>query len=119
MNHVSVSILIPCFNAERFIGETVASVLSQTAPGVETIVVDDGSTDQSLQILRAFESRGIKLISQENRGQCSALNAAFAAAGGDYIQYLDADDILHPRKIELQLSRLIQAGSLAMAACTW
>ena len=98
-----VSILIPAYNAEGWIGDTIRSALSQTWPKKEIIVVDDGSTDQTLQISRKFESPVVKVLAQENRGASSARNTALAIAQGDYIQWLDADDLLAPDKIAYQL----------------
>ena len=101
-----VSVLIPCFNAERHIGETLNSVLGQTWPNIEVIVVDDGSTDQSLSEVRRFGQR-VRLISQQNKGVCSARNAALEAADGEFIQFIDADDLIDADKIALQMNRLV------------
>lgn len=111
-----VSILIPCFNAERWVSQTLDSALAQTWPNIEIIVVNDGSTDGSRELLNAYESRGIKVIDQPNRGQTAALNRCLQEASGDYIQYLDADDLLAADKIELQVRRLLQhPDCIAMA----
>src|SRR5262245_17269465 len=91
-----VSILIPAFNSERWIQESIVSALGQSWPNKEVIVVDDGSSDTTYEVAQAFESRGVKLISQPNRGAAAARNTAYAHSSGDYIQWLDADDILHP-----------------------
>ena len=99
-----VSILVPAHNAERWIGRTIASALAQTWPRKEVIVVDDGSTDQTLRVAKTFESGSVKVVSQSNVGAAGARNAAFKFASGDYIQWLDADDVLHPEKIEQQLA---------------
>ena len=101
-----VSILIPVYNAEAFVAEAIQSALNQTWPAKEIVVVDDGSSDQSREILKGFESAGIKLIEQENRGASAARNRAFTQAQGDYVQYLDADDLLAPDKIAIQMQRL-------------
>ena len=98
-----VSILIPSYNAEHWIAETIESALSQTWDNKEIIIVDDGSTDQTLQIAKKFESTLVKVISQENRGANVARNKALEFAQGDYIQWLDADDVLSPLKIEMQM----------------
>jgi glycosyltransferase involved in cell wall biosynthesis len=98
-----VSIIIPAYNAEKWIKDTIESALSQTWPNKEIIVVDDGSTDNTLSILKKFESKTVKVVAQENRGACSARNKALAFAQGDYIQWLDADDILAPDKISQQM----------------
>lgn len=88
-----VSIVIPVYNAERYICETVASVLNQTYGNVECIVVDDGSTDDSVSVLDVYSNR-IKIIRQKNSGQSTALNVGFRHCNGDYIGYLSADDML-------------------------
>lgn len=98
-----VSILIPAFNAERWIRGCVESALSQTWPRTEIIVVDDESRDNTLEIANSYKSRNIKVVTQENRGACAARNKALSLAQGDYIQWLDADDILHPDKIAIQM----------------
>ena len=98
-----VSILIPAYNAEKWIRDTINSALSQTWPKKEVIIVDDGSTDNTLQIARQFESKSVKVITQENMGACVARNKALSFAQGDYIQWLDADDLLAPDKISQQL----------------
>ena len=114
-----VSVLVPSYNSEVYLQECLESALAQTYPNVEIIVVDDGSTDSSLEIAKRFESRGVQVISQSNRGQAGALNTAFDASTGDYIQYLDADDVLDPRKIEIQVAKLHQAGPMAVASGAW
>ncbi|MBE9209049.1 glycosyltransferase family 2 protein [Nostoc sp. LEGE 06077] len=98
-----VSIIIPCYNAASWIGETLESALNQTWKNTEIIVVDDGSTDASLEITKKFIFRGIKVISQTNRGASAARNRGFQESQGGFIQYLDADDLLAPDKIERQL----------------
>ncbi len=100
-----VSIVIPAFNAERTVAETIQSALGQTWPRKEIIVVDDGSTDRTAEIADRFAPR-VKLISSRNRGLSAAVNLAVQHSHGDYIQELDADDILAPDKIERQLSAL-------------
>jgi glycosyltransferase involved in cell wall biosynthesis len=103
-----VSVLIPAYNAEKTIADTLRSVLSQTWTRKEIIVVNDGSKDATLEVLREFEPYGVKVITQQNQGAAIARNKAFECSSGDYIQWLDADDLLAPEKIELQL-----------AACDW
>jgi glycosyltransferase involved in cell wall biosynthesis len=111
-----VSILIPSFNGERWIAETLDSALAQTWANIEIIVVDDGSTDGSAAIVESYADRGVKLIRQANRGSTAARNRAFAASRGEFIQFLDHDDIIDPDKIAFQMARLIEApGSVATA----
>ena len=113
-----VSILIPCYNAEKYIGETLESVFQQTWKNIEVVVVDDGSTDSSADVVRSFRESQIKLVQQANRGQTAALNACLAHARGDLVQYLDADDLIAPDKIELQIARLKRAPR-AVATAEW
>ncbi len=101
-----VSILIPAHNAECWIADTIRSALAQTWQHREIIVVDDGSTDRTVDVVRRFASRGVAVVSTENRGHPAAANHAFGLSQGDYIQCLDADDILAPDKIERQLAAL-------------
>jgi glycosyltransferase involved in cell wall biosynthesis len=102
-------VIIPCYNAARYIGETLESVRRQTWPNLEVIVVDDGSKDGSSPIVEAFGGLDLILVRQSNRGQTAALNVGLAHATGDYIQYLDADDLIDPDKIAIQASRLADA----------
>ncbi len=104
-----VSILIPSYNAEEYIAETIDSCLEQTYDNIEIIIVDDGSTDLSLEIAQKYEKKHkhIKIEAQNNSGASVARNRAFELSSGDFIQYLDADDILHPDKIRLQMEVLL------------
>ena len=99
-----VSILIPTYNAELWLVETIDSALKQTWSNIEIVVVDDGSKDNTLAVAKRFESSLVKVIYQENQGQSAAENRALQEAQGDFIQYLDADDLLAPDKIERQIS---------------
>jgi glycosyltransferase involved in cell wall biosynthesis len=101
-----VSILIPAFNAQEWIADTLRSAMAQTWNRKEIIVVDDGSTDQTLTIARQFVSDSIKVIAQHNQGAAAARNKAFSLSHGQYIQWLDADDLLAPDKIAQQLKVL-------------
>lgn len=100
-----VSILIPAFNSGNFIQETLESVLAQTFPNIEIIVVDDGSTDDTRQKVLAFGER-IKYIYQPNGGIASARNRGMALARGQLVALLDADDICHPDRIAIQVDFL-------------
>jgi glycosyltransferase involved in cell wall biosynthesis len=101
-----VSLLIPVFNASRWLPAALESALAQTHRPLEIIAVDDGSTDASGDILARYETRGVKVISQENRGQSAAINRALREASGDYIKFFDADDLLSPDTISTQLAAL-------------
>ena len=98
-----VSILIPAYNKAAWIEDTVRSALAQTWPHKELIIVDDGSRDGTLEVIRRFESPQVKIVAQENQGACAARNKAYSLAQGAYIQWLDADDLLHPQKVEAQM----------------
>lgn len=114
-----VSILIPCHNAAPWLAATLESALGQTHPRCEIIVVDDGSRDQSATIAAQFVSRGIRLVRQEQRGAAAARNTALRHARGEFLQFLDADDLLAPDKIARQLVRLRAAPYGRVAAGAW
>jgi glycosyltransferase involved in cell wall biosynthesis len=98
-----VSILIPAYNAEDWLADTLESVVAQTWPRKEIIVVDDGSSDQTPAIARRFSSKDVSIVTQQNQGVSAARNKAFSVCQGDYIQWLDADDLLSPDKIAKQM----------------
>jgi len=106
-----VSILMPAYNAEHCIAESLQSAVSQTWQRKEIIVVDDGSTDRTAEVAQRFASRGVKVVSTSNRGLSAAVNHGFQLCRGDYIQELDSDDLLSPDKIERQLAALRQGDS--------
>jgi glycosyltransferase involved in cell wall biosynthesis len=95
------------------------SALAQTWPAKEIIVVNDGSTDRSLEIASSFESSTVRILDQKNRGASAARNHALLQAQGDFIQFLDADDLLAPDKIELQMNRLAAEPLSTIAAGAW
>ena len=100
-----VSVVIPTFNCERFIGRTVGSALRQTYRDFEIIVVDDGSTDGTQAVLAEY-GEALHYIKQANQGASAARNAALSRATGEYIAYLDADDLWHPEKLAHQVEYL-------------
>ncbi len=115
-----VSILISAYNAEEWIGYTLQSAVAQTWPYKEIIVVDDGSTDGTAEVARRFASKGVTLFSTENRGLSAGQNHAYELSKGDYIQYLDADDLLAPDKIERQLAALRESdGRRILLSSPW
>ena len=98
-----VSVIIPVYNASRFIRQTIESVLSQTYKNLELIIVDDGSTDDSPEIIKSFKDSRIVFIRQKNKGVSAARNTAVAASSGKFIALLDHDDIWFPEKLEKQI----------------
>jgi glycosyltransferase involved in cell wall biosynthesis len=109
-----VSILVPAYNAEAWIEETLNSALRQTWSPKEIVVVDDGSTDKTLSMAQKFSNKGVRVLSQKNRGASAARNHAFSACHGDYIQWLDADDILAPDKIARQMEFAVSSGNKSL-----
>ncbi|WP_253485337.1 glycosyltransferase [Natronocella acetinitrilica] len=111
--------LTPAHNRAAFIDRTVKGVLSQTYGSVEYIIVDDGSTDGTLQLLQSYEGHGtISLLQHpngENRGQSASLNLALSVARGEYIAILDSDDMFHPRKLEILVDYLERHPDVGLA----
>jgi glycosyltransferase involved in cell wall biosynthesis len=106
-----VSILIPAYNAEEWIASALQSAIEQTWPRKEIIVIDDGSKDRTAEIARRFASKEVAVVSVRNQGASIARNHAYRLSQGEYIQWLDADDLLAPNKIELQLAALRENDS--------
>lgn len=98
-----VSILIPAYNAQEWLAETLRSAVMQSWKSKEIIVVDDGSTDRTLAIARQFRSKQVQVITQENQGAAAARNRCFSLSQGEYIQWLDADDLLGHDKLARQM----------------
>jgi glycosyltransferase involved in cell wall biosynthesis len=115
--HLKVSVIIPVYNAEKYLKETLISVLNQTHTNLEIICINDGSTDNSLQILASYKDQ-ILLINQSNQGQCAASNKGLEQATGEYIKFLDADDIINSQHIAHQLIRLEGRNDI-LASCAW
>jgi glycosyltransferase involved in cell wall biosynthesis len=106
-----VSILIPAYSAEKWIAGTIESALQQTWRNKEIIIVDDGSKDQTLAVAQKFSSKSVLVTTQANAGAAAARNKAFSICKGDYIQWLDADDLLAPDKVEKQMEQAIAGGN--------
>lgn len=118
MNDPLVSVLIPCYNSEKYLSDTIQSVLNQTWQIIELIIVDDGSKDTSAEIACSFTDPRIKVIKQSNQGASAARNRAYRECQGEFIQHLDADDLLSPEKIEEQVRLLLKhpPGYLSVSA---
>jgi len=105
-NQPLVSIIIAVYNAEKYLAEAIDSAIGQTWGNKEIIIVDDGSTDGSLAVAKGYENSRVKVFSQENQGASAARNKGLKEATGEYIQFLDADDLLSANKIEAQMNLL-------------
>jgi len=120
MKEPLVSILIPAYNSEEWIKDCIQSALAQTWRRKEIIMVDDGSTDRTLEIASRLTCKEFAAVSIENRGAAGARNYAFQLSKGDYIQWLDADDLLAPDKIECQLAALREiVGRRKLLSSSW
>jgi glycosyltransferase involved in cell wall biosynthesis len=115
-----VSILIPAYNQEEWIADTIRSAVAQTWQRKEIIVVDDGSRDRTAEVARRFASKEVTVVSIENVGAAAARNHALQLSQGDYIQWLDADDLLAPDKIARQLAALREVdGRRILLSSSW
>lgn len=110
MNMPLISVIVPTYNYSNFVEKCINSVLEQTYQKIEVIVVDDGSTDDTLTVLQKFEDR-VLIYSQENMGVSAARNAGMQLAKGEYIAFLDADDWWAPSKVEKQMIAMIKSKS--------
>ena len=102
---MKVSVIIPAYNAARTIRTTLDSVLIQTCPADEILVMDDGSTDETPEILESYKS-SVQVLRQDNKGVAAARNELYARAAGDFIAFLDSDDIWHPSYLQTQTALL-------------
>lgn len=104
-----VSVIIPAYNAEAFIGRTLESVLAQTYENIEVLVVDDGSRDRTAEIVASFAQKDSRviLLKQQNAGVAAARNLAIEKSRGEYIAPLDADDIWYPSKLDKQVQCIL------------
>ena len=109
---------MPAYNAARYLAAAVESVQAQTCPRWELIIVNDGSTDGTVDVLGALRDPRIRVFHQENRGQCAAANRALAEAKGQFIKFFDADDLLAPTMLERQLERLLPHPN-CVASAEW
>ena len=114
-----VSILIPCYNSERFILDSINSFLKQDYENIEIIIVDDGSTDDSLRIVESIKDVRVHVYSQSNSGACVARNIAFEKCHGDYIMYFDADDLINKSYVSSLVKCLRDANDLSIATGEW
>jgi len=115
MHSARVSVVVPAFNVARHIVDCLASIRAQTFPSWECIVVDDGSTDATAELVRQVADARIRLIAQANQGVSAARNTGLAAASGEYVLFLDGDDLLHPQALS-RLSQRLDSDRAAVAA---
>jgi GT2 family glycosyltransferase len=114
-----VSVIIPCKNGADWLADAIESCLRQTWKDREIIVIDDGSTDASLHVARRYESAAVIVLRSERSGASAARNVGIARARGDFIQFLDADDLLDPDKLRIQIERLAHGPELSVASGAW
>jgi glycosyltransferase involved in cell wall biosynthesis len=117
MNHDLISCIVPVFNGERYLQEALDSILAQTYQPLELIVVDDGSTDGTATLAAGYGER-IRYLWQANAGEASARNRGLSAAQGEFIAFLDADDLWHPEKLTRQVARFHERPELDLSF-TW
>ncbi len=110
-----VSVIVPVYKAERYVAETIQSILDQTYKNFEIIIVDDGSPDRSIEICQQFSDPRIRIIQQSNRGLPGARNTGIRNAIGDYISLLDADDIWLPQKLEKHVEHLNNSPQVGLS----
>ena len=113
-----VSVVVPCYNAERYVGVTLAAIQAQLPAGSEIIVVDDGSTDGSAALVRSRFPQA-RLLERPNGGVAAARNAGIAAASCDWIAFCDADDIWLPGKLEAQFAAMAAVPGCRMSYTAW
>lgn len=118
MSAPAVSVIIPCYNAERYIGATIASVLAQDQPGMEIIVVDDGSSDGSVALVRSSFPE-VRVEQQANAGVAAARNTGLALARGEWVAFVDADDVWLPGKLAAQFAQMRALPGCRMSYTAW
>jgi glycosyltransferase involved in cell wall biosynthesis len=115
--HTTVSVITPCYNGAKYLRETIESVLAQTHPVLEMIVIDDGSTDDSAAIAKLF-GQPVRVIRQTNQGESVARNRGVAEAKGEYLLFLDADDLLDPGSLQQLTDAALQLpGTVVAQGC--
>lgn len=120
MSKKLLSILIPCYNAEKYVAETLECCLKQTYKDIEVVLVDDGSSDNSYDIAKQFEADArVQVYRQPNSGACVARNLAFEKSSGDFIMYLDADDLICDNYVESLVNSLEGKEQNVIATGQW
>jgi glycosyltransferase involved in cell wall biosynthesis len=114
MSVPTISVIIPTYNCAHWVGDAISSALRQALPPSQVIIVDDGSRDDTESAVAPFVSDVVQYVRQENAGVSAARNNAFARATGDFVAFLDADDVWHPTKLERQCRIMLRRPELAM-----
>ena len=114
MSTLACSVLMSVYNGQRYLGAAIDSILAQTFQEFEFIIVDDGSTDNTESLIRAYSDSRIRLISKPNTGLADSLNVGLEAAKGTWIARIDADDISEPQRLERQLQRIRASPELVL-----
>src|SRR6476469_3237877 len=117
MNQVKISVLMPAYNVENFIGEAIQSVLDQSLKDFELIIINDGSTDATEKVIRSFSDERIVLKNQNNAGIAAALNTGLYMAKAEYIVRFDADDICYTHRLVKQYQFMIENPHYVIAGC--
>jgi len=112
-----VSVILPVYNVECYIQQTVQSVLEQTFPDFELLIIDDGSPDRSIELCRAMQDDRIHIITQANRGLAGARNTGIRHAAGEYLAFLDSDDLWVPTKLAVHVQHLDQSPTVGVSFC--
>jgi glycosyltransferase involved in cell wall biosynthesis len=112
-----VTVIIPVYNVERYIAAAIQSVLAQTHSNFELIIISDGSTDRSIEICRQFADSRIRILQQPNKGPAAARNLGVQQATGDYIAFLDGDDLWEPNKLAKHIEHLEQNPGVGVSFC--
>ncbi|MDO8938539.1 MAG: glycosyltransferase [Methylicorpusculum sp.] len=115
----TISVIMPCFNAENHLQSSISSILEQTFSNFELLIVNDGSTDKSISIAKSFNDSRIKIINQNNQGVCNARNNAISIASGEYIAFQDADDTWHKSCLDELYNALKMHPDAVLAYCGW
>ena len=112
MTEPKISVILPCYNAHAFMAKTLDSLREQTWRNLEIIIINDGSTDNSIKIIKKFKEKDqrIKLINQKNFGLTKTLNNSLLKITSKYVARMDADDISHPERLEKQLEEFLKNG---------
>ena len=111
----TVSVIVPVYNVERYVVQTLQSILAQTYTDFELIVVDDGSTDNSLDICRTFNDKRVRIVQQANRGLAGARNTGIRQAQGEYLAFLDSDDLWQPNKLACHVEHLAKSPQVGVS----